>query len=135
MTVEELISETMCIQQRIVLKNNFVSCAFSSAHARMSSYFDVPIRVVAVASIWRQCRHRLTVLLPVSRSSMLCIALFNLSSVVASSISVGHCGLADTTLELRKQAKTVSAALKAVTTRQQSPKLSCRLGCEEIRVL
>jgi hypothetical protein len=71
---------------------------FLLAHVRMWSYLDLPIRVVAVTNIWRQCRHRSTVLFPVSRSSMLRMAVFNLSSVPASSIRVGHCGLTGTTL-------------------------------------
>lgn len=101
MAVEELISETFCVQERIVVRNTSVPCVILLAHARTSSCLDninVPIRAVAVTSIWRQCLHRSTVLLPVSRSSMLSMAVVNLSSVFASSIRVGHCGLAGMTL-------------------------------------
>ena len=95
MAVKQLISETVCIQQSVVVRNPSVPCMSLSAHGMCpSTCLDIPIRVVAVTRIWRQCRHRSTVLLPVSRSSMLRMAEFNLSSVPASSFRVGHSGLA-----------------------------------------
>ena len=66
LVVEELVSETMRIQQRIIVRNTSVPYAFPLAQTKMKSHLDVPIRVVAVTSICKQCRHRSTVLLPVS---------------------------------------------------------------------
>ena len=51
MAVEELISENMCIQQRIVVRNTSISCAFPLAHTGMTTCLDVPIHVAAVTSV------------------------------------------------------------------------------------
>lgn len=98
LVVDELVSETMRIQQRIIVRNTSVPYAFPLAQTKMISHLDVPIRVVAVTSICKQCRHRSTVLLPVSRTFILRIAVFNSPNVPMSSIRIGHYGLDGTTL-------------------------------------